>query len=262
MARVILTQPAPRVSTLAGRLRERGHDALELPLSRIVECIDSTPVRCVAARLHQFDWVILVSPAAIRAAARIDSLHWPASTGVAVVGPGSVQAIAECRLPIDLERVLYPRQPPYDAQALITLAPLDAPAGLRILVLRGAQGGDRWIERLRNGGATVETCALYRNEPLDIKDEAVEGLRAWLAGTAVPVLVVTQVASVTRLETLFAGAGLREAAHAWRVMAIHPRIVAALHDAGWADVREIAPGDRALELALESASDSSSPHGV
>lgn len=231
-----------------------------MPLSRIVERTGEAAVLALLARLHEFDWVVMVSPGAIRAASQAALATWPDSIGVAVVGPGSLQALRESGLPLDPARILCPREPPFDADALLALAPLDAPAGLRIAVLRGMQGNDRWIERLRERGATVETCALYRNEPLAAEDGAIDTLRAWLSDAALPVFVVAQLSAVDRLEALLALADLREAAHEAPALAIHPRIVAALSDAGWVRAQAVEPGEVALGLALESASPSSSQH--
>ena len=262
MARVVLTQPWPRVRALQARLRELGHDALAMPFSRVVELADDPRVRGVIARLSEFDWVVLVSPAAVAAAAGVAPADWPAGTGVAVVGPGSLQAIVDSGLPVDPSRVLLPGGPSFDADALVDTAPLRSPRGLRILVLRGEGGSERWIERLRRGGALVQTCELYRREPVEPPDASLAALRAMLDDGPAPVFVFTQVDAVARLEALLARASLAAAAHAAPALAIHERIAAALRRAGWARVRTIAPGEPALAAALELAPDSSSSHSV
>jgi uroporphyrinogen-III synthase len=250
MARVVLTQPSPRVGALQQRLRERGHEALALPLSRIVE------------HLARFDWIVPVSPAAVAALARVPGLRWPAALRVAVVGPGSLQAIADCALPIGRDRVLAPAAAPFDADALIGLPPLDAPRGLRILVLRGESGSEDWIARLRAGGATVQTCALYRREPVEPSGEALAALRAMLAQVPAPVFVFTQVDGVARLERCLAQAGLAAQAHAAAAFAVHARIAGALARSGWRRVRVIEPGEPALVAALECSEDSPSTESV
>ncbi len=251
MARVVLTQPWPRVRGIEQRLRELGHEPLALPMSRIVELVDDPGVAGVAARLVEFDWVIMVSPAAVAAAARLTSGRWPEGTGVAVVGPGSLQAIAECGLGVVPDRVLQPGGPNFDADALIGTPPLRAPRGLRVLVLRGRDGSERWIARLREAGASVQTCEIYRREPLEPKAAGLANLRALLEDGPSPVFVFTQRDAVERFEALLARAGLAERAHAAPALAIHARIVAALQACGWREVRAIEPGDRALAAALE-----------
>ncbi len=261
MARVVLTQSAPRVEAVAARLRERGHEALALGLTRIVGR-DDAPLRETIERLGTFDVVVLVSPAAVQAAARL-SPEWPPDTMVAVVGPGSraqLQHAGFRRAPL---RVLSPDEPPFDGAALASRPPLDDPAGLRVLVLRGETGSDAWIDALRERGAKVDVVAAYRNEPCEPDAAALDALRRWLDDeTRPPCFVVTQASGVERLDAVLDRAGLRERAMRQTVLAIHPRIVRALRDAGWRDVRSIEPGERGLARALESASDSSSRDGV
>lgn len=262
MARVVLTQPWPRVRALAQRLRALGHEPLAFPLSRIVEFTDDRGVTDLAARLAGFDWVVFVSPAAIGAAARIAGAHWPASIGVAVIGPGSLQAIEDSGLPVQRDRVLVPGRPPFDANALISEGPLRAPRGLRILVLRGESGSEEWIAQLRARGAIVETCALYRREQIEPTPGSLARLRELLEEGPAPVFVFTQADAAVRLDAVLERAGLAASAHAATALAIHARIVAALQRSGWSDVRAIAPGERALAAALELAPDSPSTHGV
>lgn len=249
MASVVLTQPAPRVEGIAGRLRALGHRPLALPLSRIVERHDDA-VRAAMSDLSRYDWIVLVSPAAVAAAARLHGVHWPDAGGVAVVGPGSAQAIVEHGLPVDPARVLCPPGPRYDAEALLATAPLRAPRGLRVLVLRGEGGSEDWIARLRAGGADVRTCGLYRREPVEPPAEALEALVALLRHAPAPVFVLTQVEAVGRLDALLTRCGLSAPARRAPVLAIHPRIEAALRCAGWTDVRLIEPGESALASAL------------
>lgn len=262
MARVVLTQPAPRVGALAARLQGLGHEALALGLSRIVERNDDPALRDAVLRLARYDWAILVSPSAVQAAAAL-APDWPADTGVAVVGPGSRAALADAGFRRAPSRVLSPQAPPFDGEALSRLAPLDAPSGLRVLVLRGESGSQAWIERLRAGGAHVDVVAAYRHEALEPTPDALATLREWLDDDARPLrFVVTQTATVERLDAVLAGAGLQQRARRTTVLTIHARIAVALREAGWRDVRQVDPGEPALTLALESASDSSNHHGV
>ncbi len=262
MARVVLTQPAPRVEALAARLQGLGHEALAIALSRIVEPGDDRALRDAVERLAQYDWAILVSPSAVQAAAAL-SPDWPAGTGVAVVGPGSRAALAGAAFRRAPSRVLSPEAPPFDGEALSGLPPLDTPSGLRVLVLRGESGSEGWIGRLRAGGAQVDVVAAYRHEAREPAADALATLREWLGDEARPVhFVVTQTATVARLDAVLAEAGLQQRARRATVLTIHARIAAALREAGWRDVRQVDPGEPALMLALESASDSSKHHGV
>lgn len=276
MARVVLTQPLPRVASLAARLSERGHEVLMLPFSRLVaageegEATIDTTMRRLAA--DEFDWVVFVSPASIAIAAPHLPKPWPARTGIAVVGPASRHALDDLGQALAGARIIAPEGPRYDADALVELPALQAPAGLRVLVLRGASGNDGWIERLRQRGAAVEVCALYRREAVEPPAQACAQLAAWLAAVrsgqtgsfpagpfpagpflAGPFIVVTLIETVQRLERCLAQEGRLDQAHAAPVLTIHPRIEQALRAAGWRDVRLLAPGQQTLAAALESA---------
>jgi len=262
VARVVLTQAAPRSEALAALLRGRGHEALALGLTRIVEREDDASLREAIGRLGSYDVVVLVSPAAVQAAARL-APDWPPDTVAAVVGPGSRAALDDAAFRRAPLRVISPEAPPFDGAALACLPPLDDPSASTVLVLRGESGSDAWIDALRERGARVDVLAAYRHAVQEPEAAALETLRRWLADENQPVrFVVTQAAGVARLDAVLERARLRERAKRQPALAIHPRIARALRDARWRDVRTIDPGERALLLALESASDSSSPDGV
>lgn len=261
MARVILTQPEPRVHAIAHRLRARGHEVLVPGLSRIVEQPDNPDLQRTLARLAEFDCAVLVSPSAVHAVARLVD-QWPSTVLFALIGPGSRAALDDAGFGRAPEQVLVPEHPPYDGASLIRLPPFDAPADLRVLVLRGMTGSDDWIDALRACGACVEVGTAYRHESIEPDPEMLARL-----GTG-PVqelrdtqLVVTQAATVARLDQLFRQAGVREQALQMQALAIHPRIVAALHQFGWKRVRQIDPGECALVHALESPSGTTSRDG-
>lgn len=261
VARVILTQPEPRVHALADRLRARGHEVLVPGFSRIVERAGDPDVQRMLARLAEFDFAVLVSPSAVHAVAGLVR-RWPPTVLCALIGPGSRAALDDAGFDQGPERVLVPSQAPYDGASLTTLPPFDAPAGLRVLVLRGMTGSDDWIDALRARGAHVQVCAAYRHEPI----EPAAGALAMLGERPAQELremqiVVTQTATVARLDEILRQAGIREQVLQMQALAIHPRIVASLQQAGWTRVRQIEPGECALMHALESPSGTTSRDG-
>ena len=261
MARVVLTQPLPRVARIAEGLRARGHEALELPFTRIFPVLDAQGAQQARAAIEGCDWVVLPSPAAVQAAAGLTGGRWPFAAGIALVGPGSLEAARECGLvegslveagPVaGGARWIMPPGPRFDADALAATPPFDAPAGLRVLVLRGESGSDDWIARLRERGAAVRVLAAYRREACMPGTGQVERLRAWAGEGAQVSFLLTVSDSVERLAALLREAGLFDWASRQRALAIHPRIAAALRASGWRDVRTIGPGESALAAALE-----------
>nr|WP_281381475.1 uroporphyrinogen-III synthase [Quisquiliibacterium transsilvanicum] len=251
-----MTQPAPRVDRLAARLRERGHEAIALPLRQLVRCADAPePAALVDALNGRYDWVIFVSPGAIAlglGGAHGPARRWPDSVGIAVVGPGSRQALAEAGLASPRIRIVAPERAPYDADALLASAPFSVPSGLAVLVVHGEQGRSDWLDELRARGARVDRLVLYRSEPVPPATATVELLRGWATGGAPATFVFTSVDGVRDCARLLATQSLARWACGQRALAVHPRIAAALSELGWQAVRLIEPGEPALLAGIES----------
>lgn len=257
MSRVVLTQPAPRCIGLAERLQARGHDVLRVTVQRLARTPDApAPGDLVAGLAGRVDWVVFVSPGVIELSFEGDpaaASGWPAEVGIAVVGPGSAEALAATTLPVSGLRVVWPDRPPYDAQALLRQPPFDAPAGLRILVLHGEQGRIDWLDELRRRGASVDRIALYRNDSVIPDVEVVPELAGWAGGPGPVVFSFTSAASARAVDAWLESVGLAAWARRQPALTVHPRIEAALHSLGWAVVRLIEPGEHALAAGIESA---------
>ena len=130
---VLLTQPAPRVTTIAVGLSRQGYDPLVLPFSilEIAPFADAVAV----ARSHIFragdpfagedpgwDVVVFVSPSAVLAfqgeAQSSDLSKWPDAIAVATVGPGTFEALTSAGLPLSV-RCMAPKRAPWDARSLL-----------------------------------------------------------------------------------------------------------------------------------------------
>ena len=251
MARVVLTQPAPRVERLARALRERGHRVLELPARRLVPLDGAAGwARGLAATR---DWVVFVSPGAVEMALATLDGPWPGEVGIAVVGPGSALALARDPRIHPGVRIARPAGPPYDADSLLRTPPFDAPDGLRILVVRGEAGRDDWLDDLRRHGAQVEACALYRAVPAPVDPQARATLANWALERASAVFAFTAVDAAAHVEALLEGPGARAWAHSQPALAQHPRIARALVDLGWTHVVSVEPGYAGLLAGIESS---------
>ncbi|MEN9773655.1 MAG: hypothetical protein RL322_725 [Pseudomonadota bacterium] len=249
MARVVLTQPQPRLAGLARALRARGHEVAECPFSRL----EPLEVPGLVERIGSVDWVIAVSPAAI--GFLFDALcdDWSSAAGLALVGPGSQRALEARALKRAPPRIVVPDQAPWDASALLRRRPFAAPAGLRCLVVRGEDGREDWIHSLRSAGAAVEVASLYRSATMRPADDQVQLLQAWMRDGHRVHWLFTQTSTLQHSLDLLGGAlpdGCGRSDHAW---VIHPRIAEAAARLGFASVRVIEPGPEALAAALESA---------
>jgi uroporphyrinogen III methyltransferase/synthase len=247
VARVVLTQPQPRVELLAGALSERGHEVVCLSFTRV----RPLEVHGLAARLALVDWVVAVSPAALERLATLLGGTWPAGPGLALIGPGSLRALEQTGMAVPPERLSYPELPPFDALALLRDGPLAKPAGKRVLIVRGEGGRDDWIGQLREAGAAIEVQALYEREPVPPDPRAVERVQSWLDEPARVYCLFTQTGTAALLSDLPAMDRLRSLDGPTVVLAIHQRIADAASVAGFPQVRLIDPGEEAVIRAIE-----------
>lgn len=248
MARVVLTQPAPRISSVAALLRKRGHEVLELPLVRL----EPDPPADLQARVSAADWVIAVSPSALSVLAEALAGHWPGSAGLALVGPGSRARYDRQHWSRAPRALRLPEAAPWDAAALMAGEPFDHPGGLRCLVARGQTGREDWIDSLRSRGAQVESVALYRRFSLSPDPRAMAELDRW-SRESVPISwVFTQASTPTQWSDRLGSGGFGRRAKLDRALVIHPRIEAAARRAGFGQVFAIDPGTAAMAVALES----------
>src|SRR5690606_11289333 len=118
MARIVLTLPRPRIGPFAEIPREHGHEALELPFLALEPLVGASDGDSLRARLADCDWVVFVSPTAVEVVADAIDARWPTGPAVAIVGPGSLAALAS-RGATAGRRVLMPTGPVFDAAALL-----------------------------------------------------------------------------------------------------------------------------------------------
>lgn len=249
MARIVLTQPLPRVQELTRSLARRGHDVLALPFTRVAP----RPLSGLGDCLKRFQWVIAVSPAAVDALAEALGGVWPQpGPRLGLIGPGSLATLRASALStLGEDRLLYRELRPYDARSLIDLPELADPSGQSLLVLRGEGGREDWIELLRERGARVETMALYDRLPVAPGQAERERLATWLQHHTSVCCVFTQTASIGSLCALPEARGLAGPGSASVALAIHERIAEAAHRAGFSKVRLIEPGESAIAAAIE-----------
>ena len=255
MARVVLTAPRPRVRTVAEALRADGHEVLELPFVSIEALTDAPAQRALLASLARFEVAIFVSPTAVDTVLDARPEPWPEHLRPAVVGPGSLEALAVHGLD-GHPGLLVPEGPVYDAAALLAHPALAAPCTLRVLVVRAEGGNPRIEEELAARGARVTVLCAYRRESIGIDAPTRATLSDWLGEAAAtardPVFVVTTVDAVERLEQMASEPGPLQRLRSAPALTIHPRIAERLAQGGCSRVRLIAPGLAPLRVALES----------
>lgn len=257
--RVLLTQPAPRIDRVASRLRQRGHEPACLPATRIESLLGPLDVTALERRVRRAACVVFVSPSAINvileplAAA---AAPWPVCTEIAVVGPGSVEALAEWGVDASVTTIRVPPHAPFDSVSLLALPrfnhPVAVDANASLLVVTGETGRVGWIDVLRERGFEVDVLVAYRSRALEPDKPVLAAVQNWLDARQPVASVFTSSDAVVRLSGPLAA--LRGSGWLFDrpALTVHARIADVLTDNRWCDVRLIPPGESRLAGAIES----------
>jgi uroporphyrinogen-III synthase len=248
--RVVVTRPENEARYWVQSLRERGFDALALPLISI--SASDRPAELVGAwqRLAAFDAVMFVSGNAVRHffAAAPGQATWPANARAWATGPGTRDALLEAGVPTGAIDAPLPEAVQFDSEALWQQVAVQAGPGKRMLVVRGGDiggglGRDWLAERLKGAGTQVEVVVAYLRR-------APEPDPAMLAQLAVgeSVWLFSSSQGITNLCALLSQQDWSRS----RAVATHPRIAQAARSAGFGVVCESRPGLDAVVAALES----------
>ncbi|WP_250525523.1 fused uroporphyrinogen-III synthase HemD/membrane protein HemX [Caballeronia sp. GAWG2-1] len=264
-ATIVVTRPAGQSAALIALLADAGFETLEFPLIDIAPVADDAPLRAALDELYgpqRYALVVFVSPNAIDHAFSRLFAPWPVDVPVAVVGPGSVAALARQGVSAPAYRVISPSaeeaDPRFDSEALYTAIEAtlgeNGLEGKRVLIVRG-DGGREWLaERLTEAGAQVEKAAAYRRvlpEPSMHKWERIHTLlagnpHAWLLTSSEGVRNLDELArehltddEITRLR------------HA-QVICPHPRIEQAARQAGFDRMTVSGAGDERIVQAVDA----------
>jgi uroporphyrinogen-III synthase len=251
----LVTRPGAAGRALTEALSARGFDARWLPAFDIGPAPDPARAAATLACLGDFDLALFVSPAAVRATAQLlGDRAWPASTVIGAVGQGTRDAV-HAQLRFDAAAAPAVIAPP--AATGDQAGDADPASGSeaywqaqqrhmattgwrprRVLILRAAQGRD-WLQaRFVQEGVAVTLLAVYARQARAWRPDDVAWIAARLAGVP-PLLVITSSEAVDGLCAAADAADASGATRRWlqrgRALALHPRIVARLHEAGFAD---------------------------
>jgi uroporphyrinogen III methyltransferase/synthase len=192
--RVVVTRAREQASELVSRLRAAGAEPIEVPVIRITDPEDGgAALRAAAARLHEFDWVVLTSVnGAERLCAEVRDARAFGDALVAAIGPATAATLRRRGIVADLTPARFV------AEALVDAFP--AGDG-RVLLARAAVARDVLPEGLRAKGWAVEVVDAYRTEREDV------GERVRAAAGGADAITFTSSSTVTSyLAALGAGA--------------------------------------------------------
>ncbi|VFM97695.1 MAG: uroporphyrinogen-III synthase [Candidatus Kentron sp. G] len=191
-AGIWVTRPLHQAESLAKAIEAEGGEAICLPVIAIADVEDPQTPMAIVERLERFDLAIFVSANAVeRGLGYVGRGNWPALVPVAAIGKATARALAKAGL---VSAIQSP--PPYNSEALLTTAALqaDAIAGRRVVIFRGVGGRALLGDTLAHRGALVTYAEVYRRT-----------LPEWRQTTPIPwdrirVIVVT---SAEGLDNLF-----------------------------------------------------------
>jgi uroporphyrinogen-III synthase len=247
---VVLTRPVQDAERWAQRLRERGIEALVLPLLAIGPAPDGAALRRAAAGADRYAAVMFVSANAVQgffSAAPVfaRAMAW-------APGPATQQALRAAGVP--QERIAAPAEDAaqFDSEALWPQVQGALRAGDRVLIVRGGdaqgrgQGRDWLLQQLAAAGVAVDTVVAYtRTAPAWNDAERKAAARAAADGS---LWLFSSSEAAGCLASLLPGQDWSRA----RALATHPRIAAAVRTLGFGDVRESRPSFEDMLASIES----------
>lgn len=189
-----VTRPPAKGGRLAAELRRLGALVVDAPALRLVPPPDATALERAAARVDEYDWVMLTSEAGVQAlSAAVAVAGGGAPRRLAAVGPRTAAAAAAR----GWHAGLVPER--YDAEGVLeqidrTGVPL---AGSSVLLAVAEDSRDVLLEGLEARGATVERVTAYASAPAAASDLA--ELAAALRAARLDLLTVTSASAARNL---------------------------------------------------------------
>lgn len=237
---IAVTRPREQAAQLAQRIEKLGGICIQFPLLEITPLADNQPLRDVAARLHEYQLAIFISPNAVRYGMQAiqHAGGLPAALQIATVGLSSAQALRDW----DIGKVISPQQR-FDSESLLALPELQQVKGMHVLIFRGDSGRELLGDTLKSRGAKVEYVACYR------RSNPQQNVSALLAARP-DALYVSSSEALSNLSGMPSPAEKKQLA-ALPLFVSHERIAAAAHKLGWQQIVTVGAGDEALlsELA-------------
>lgn len=254
--RLVVTRPPAQADALVAELQTLGADAVALPLIDIVPLADTAPLQRAWQALPDYALLMFVSANAVQQFMRAQppGAVWPPDLLAGSTGPGTSAALVAAGVPG--QALVEPTGEVFDSEALWQRLQGRAWQGRRVCVVRGVGGRDWLAEQLRSAGARVDFLEAYLRRPpvptpawqaaLAAAREAPER-HLWAFGSS---------EAVANLQALAPDADWSTAA----ATAPHPRIAAALRQAGFGRVALLPADARTLAAAAREGPPIQSAH--
>lgn len=167
--RVVVTRTRRQAGALSRRLSDLGADVIELPTIRIADPVDKQTFAELVVDAHRYNWLIFTSPNGVKRffeaffAAYPDIRHIGGAR-IAAIGPGTVAALKEYGLAVDL----VPEKSVAEELLKAFVKERERVGGIEhctMLWVRGAQARDVLYKGLMAMGGIVDECIAYDTVP-------------------------------------------------------------------------------------------------
>ena len=149
---IVLTRPRELAQAFARRIEGRGARAIIFPTIEI----QPLPAPAILRDVARFDFVVFVSPSAVRVS-RTMLPPWPSATRAVAISFGTKRELDHA----GIAPVIVP-QSGADSEAVLATPELQQVAGKRVLIIRGDDGRPVLGDSLAARGAKVEYAECYR----------------------------------------------------------------------------------------------------
>ena len=177
---VAITRPAPQGEALAEHLRGCGAVASTIPLLAIAPLESAAQRESVQAQLQCLDTIDIAIFVSRNAAEQLlqaladHRVRWPSHITTIAVGSPTAQFLNKHGI-----AAISPAR--MDSEGMLALPALQTVQGKRCVIFRGQGGREKTARTLRERGALVDYCELYRRV---LPSEAAAAWMHWLADGA------------------------------------------------------------------------------
>lgn len=213
---ILVTRPSPAGEVLCTHIRENGGVATHLPTIAFAPPKDLDQLQSALEKLGEQEWLIFISPQAVRASVASIRRLWPNLTPqvrFAAVGGGTAQALQEAGYVVSACPTAE-----WSSEGLLALPAFQSVKNTKIAIVRGEGGRELLTTTLTERGAdilpvvayqrvipnidTSQYIALIQQQPLDASVcgsyEAVQNLKimlgeqGWPLIQQVPIIVMSE----------------------------------------------------------------------
>jgi uroporphyrinogen-III synthase len=152
---ILVTRPEPQAAELCTLIREQGDQATSFPTIEFAPPSDLEAFHTAMQTLDQQDWLIFISPQAVRVSIPYLPVL-PPNVQIAAVGSGTAKALHAAHYP----QVLHPAAE-WHSEGLLDLPAFQSVQNKKIAIIRGAGGREFIDQQLAERGAQITIIIAY-----------------------------------------------------------------------------------------------------